>query len=123
MNRQKAQLLGPVLVTWEAAEPPRFRSQRTMALLGYLAAEGRPISRDALAALFWPDEDVATGKANLRRELHNLANILPGCWQTDRQMVRFAPGAETWVDAHALRRLDEAADWAAAGRARTERGD
>ena len=121
MYERTVRLLGPVMVVWEGGEPPRFRSQRTMALLGYLAAEDRPISRAALAALFWPDEDVSTGKANLRRELHNLANILPGCWQTDRQTVRFAPGAETRVDAYALRRLDEAADWAAA--AERVRGD
>ena len=82
-------LLGVVQVRWEKGAPPRFRSQRTMALLGYLVAEQRPLSRDHLATLFWPDEDPAKGKANLRRELHNLAQILPGCWQTSRAEVAF----------------------------------
>ncbi len=91
----KLRLLGPVIVTWETAEPPRFRSQRTIALLGYLAAEQRSVARDALATLFWPDEPLTTGKANLRRELHNLGNILPDCWQTDRQTIAFVPDART----------------------------
>ena len=41
---------------------PRFRSKRTVALLGYLAAEQRPVGRDSLAALFWPDETSARGR-------------------------------------------------------------
>jgi len=56
---------------------PRFRSRRTVALLGYLAAERRSVVRDFLAALFWPDEATSKGRSNLRRELHNLAQILP----------------------------------------------
>ncbi len=76
MSRFKLQLLGTVHVESDEDNIPRFRSQRTMALLGYLAAEQRVISRDYLATLFWPDRNLATGKANLRRELHNLAQIL-----------------------------------------------
>jgi hypothetical protein len=61
---------------------PRFRSRRTVGLLGYLVAKQRPIGREHLALLFWPDEAPANGRANLRRELHNLAQILPGCWES-----------------------------------------
>lgn len=111
MRGQKLQLLGPVLVIWEAGEPPRFRTQRTRFLLGYLAAERRSVSRDALTALFWPDEEVSKGKANLRRELHNLGNILPGCWKIDRQSVHFVPHAETEVDIYALSQLEQAGQW------------
>ena len=39
-----------------ASAIPRFRSRRTVGLLGYLATERRSISRDLLATLFWPDE-------------------------------------------------------------------
>lgn len=94
MAKQHLQLLGAVKVAWQNGSPPRFRSQRTMALLGYLVAEQRPLTREFLATLFWPDEDPAIGKANLRRELHNLAQILPGCWQTSRVEVEFVPGEE-----------------------------
>lgn len=111
MNGSAVHLLGPVQVAWEAGEPPRFRSQRTMALLGYLAAEGRPVARDALATLMWPDEDLSTGKANLRRELHNLGKILPDCWQTDRQTVCFVPGDAVRVDVYQLLQLEEEEQW------------
>jgi adenylate cyclase len=90
---------------------PRFRSRRTVALLGYLAAERRPVARDLLAGLFWPDETYAKGRANLSRELHNLAQILPGCWELDRQAVAFTPSANTIVDLYQLLHLEEEERW------------
>ena len=107
-------LLGLVQVHWQEGSPPRFRSQRTMALLGYLVAEARPFSRDYLAALFWPDEEPAKGKANLRRELHNLAQILPGCWQTSRVEVAFVPSAGTDVDVIQFQQYEATGQWQAA---------
>ena len=79
----KLRLLGPLQIEQEKnVKAPRFRSQRTQALLGYLVARQRPVSRDSLAVLFWPDETIITARANLRRELHNLNRVLPNCWQT-----------------------------------------
>ena len=115
-------LLGPVSVTeiqtaqTEAqgafvAPVPRFRSRRTMGLLGYLAAEGRPLSRDLSAVLFWPDETPSKGRANLSRELHNLAKILPDCWVQNRQSVAFSPAADTSVDLYQLRQLELEKQW------------
>ena len=111
MSRFKLQLLGTVHVESDQGNVPRFRSQRTMALLGYLAAEQRVISRDYLAALFWPDENLATGKANLRRELHNLAQILPNCWQTSRVEVVFVPNTDTLVDIYQFQQYEAAQQW------------
>jgi DNA-binding SARP family transcriptional activator/Flp pilus assembly protein TadD len=90
---------------------PRFRSRRTIGLLGYLAAERRPIARDYLRTLFWPDEEVSKGRANLRRELYNLSQILPGCWELDRQVVAFAPCDGFSVDIYALQQLEETKQW------------
>jgi DNA-binding SARP family transcriptional activator/tetratricopeptide (TPR) repeat protein len=90
---------------------PRFRSQRTVGLLGYLAAERRSIGRAHLAALFWPDEAPAKGRANLSRELHNLAQILPDCWEASRQAVALAPTANTSVDIYELPQLEEQERW------------
>jgi DNA-binding SARP family transcriptional activator len=90
---------------------PRFRSRRTVALLGYLAAELRPIGREHLAALFWPDEAPSKGRANLSRELHNLTQILPGCWESDRQAVAFSPAANTIVDLYQLPPLEAQERW------------
>ena len=94
-----------------ASGVPRFRSRRTVALLGYLAAERRPVARDFLAALFWPDALPAKGRANLSRELHNLAQILPDCWELNRQAVAFAPSASTIVDVDRLVQLEMQERW------------
>ena len=102
----KLTLLGSVQVNWEEGHPPRFRSQRTMALLGYLVAEQRAVSRDSLAALFWPDETQSKGRGSLRRELHNLNQVLPDCWEMDRQSVQFAPADHTTVDLFRFREFE-----------------
>jgi DNA-binding SARP family transcriptional activator/Flp pilus assembly protein TadD len=86
-----------------------------MAILAFLAAERRPVARDHLALLFWPDVEPSKGKANLRRELHNLAQLFPNCWVSEHQAVAFVPSSGTTVDIYALRdfqgekRWDEAA--------------
>jgi len=90
---------------------PRFRSRRTVALLGYLAAERRPLARDHLTALLWPDWTLSRGRANLSRNLHNLAQILPDCWELDRQAVAFVPAASTTVDLHRLSELQAQERW------------
>ncbi|MDX1615941.1 MAG: BTAD domain-containing putative transcriptional regulator [Candidatus Promineifilaceae bacterium] len=69
------------------------------------------MAREALVTLFWPDESVTKGKANLRRELHNLTNVLPGCWETDYKTVRLSPDADTSIDIDDFRRLEEAQKW------------
>jgi len=95
----------------QANSPPRFRSRRTVALLGYLVTERRAVARDFLAALFWPDEATSKGRSNLRRELHNLAQILPGCWELDRQAVRFVPSANVEVDLDTFLQLEAEERW------------
>ncbi|MCP4409848.1 MAG: tetratricopeptide repeat protein [Gammaproteobacteria bacterium] len=116
------ELLGPVRVDQileapdDAQQPvadvvPRFRSRRTVGLLGYLVVEQRPIVRDFLAALFWPDASPAKGRANLSRELHNLAQILPDCWESNRQSIAFMPSANTTVDLYQLRQLEMQERW------------
>jgi predicted ATPase/DNA-binding SARP family transcriptional activator len=87
---------------------PRFRSRRKVALLGYLAAERRLVARDHLAALFWPDELSSKARGNLRRELHNLSQILPECWHLERHAVAFIPSPDSTVDIYKL--LDMEAD-------------
>ena len=114
MNKRQLHLLGVPCIEWENGDVPRFRSQRTIALLGYLVAERRPLTRASLAALFWPDEPADKGKANLRRELHNLAQILPDCWETDRVQVCFVPSAHTIVDLDALQQYIGTGGWQAA---------
>ena len=127
IDQQRIHLLGPVRVeriintNKEATEAnasdnalrdtPRFRSRRTIALLGYLVAERRPIARSHLAALFWPDDEPSKGRGNLRRELHNLGKIFPNCWQLDRQTVAFTPSTDLNVDIYILLELENHGHW------------
>ncbi len=54
-----------------------FRSAKVQGLLIYLVrAQRQPQGRDALAALFWPDEPEATAKHNLRQSLYRLRGLL-----------------------------------------------
>lgn len=122
LGKRLLRLLGPTRVEQiqnfqdktiesEMGDLPRFRSRRTVALLGYLAAERREVGRDFLAALFWPDEPSSKGRSNLRRELHNLAQILPNCWVLENQMVAFVPSADTKVDIYTLLDLQVQERW------------
>jgi DNA-binding SARP family transcriptional activator len=55
----------------------RARSSRAVALVAFLAAHaGSPQPRQRIAGLFWPDSTDAQALTNLRRELHQLRQIL-----------------------------------------------
>jgi DNA-binding SARP family transcriptional activator len=116
MTGRNLQLLGPVQVLSPDGDVPRFRSQRTMALLGYLVAEQRAVSRDTLAALLWPDETQSKGRGSLRRELHNLNQILPDCWELDRQSVQFVPADHTGVDLFRFQEFEQTEQWTEAAK-------
>jgi DNA-binding SARP family transcriptional activator len=114
-------LLGTVQVDSSDQKMPRFRSRLTMALLGYLVVERRPLTRNYLAGLFWPDHEPASGKKNLRRELYNLTQMLPNCWQADRLQLQFVPSEETAVDLDTIRQFEKEEKWESA--AELLRGD
>ena len=55
----------------------RTRSSRSVALIAFLAAHaGAPQLRQRIAGLFWPDSTDAQALTNLRRELHQLRQVL-----------------------------------------------
>ncbi len=98
---REIRLLGTVKVECTDGPVPHFRSQRTIALLGYLAAERRTITRGHLAALFWPDDASKNAKGNLRCELHNLAQILPALPEEARQRLYKALDLDAFIANHA----------------------
>ena len=61
-------LLGPPEVRHDG-KPVTFRTRKVMALLIYLAVEGRLHSREKLTALLWPESEEAQGRMLLRRSL------------------------------------------------------
>jgi DNA-binding SARP family transcriptional activator/tetratricopeptide (TPR) repeat protein len=70
-------VLGEQTITDDRPGGVRVRSSRTVALIGFLAAHaGSPQTRQRIAGLFWPDSTDAQALTNLRRELHNLRQII-----------------------------------------------
>jgi DNA-binding SARP family transcriptional activator len=60
-----------------AGNGARARSSRAVALVGFLAAHaGSRQPRQRIAGLFWPDSTDAQALTNLRRELHQLRQVL-----------------------------------------------
>src|SRR5512140_3027680 len=66
-------VLGELQVTLTDGSTARLESDKTRALLVYLAVEaGRPHRRAALVGLLWPDEPEQTARHNLRQALFSL---------------------------------------------------
>jgi DNA-binding SARP family transcriptional activator len=94
---------GFVLALGPTAVPVAWGGQR---LLAYLALQGRPVSRSAVAAALWPDTTAARSHANLRSSLFRV--------QRTSGSVIDAAGQQLAVAAHV--RVDLAAAKAAAAR-------
>src|SRR5262245_32119996 len=78
-------LLGPMAVIADGTALPLPASRKTRALLGYLAAEGKPVRRERLCHLFWeiPDDP----KGALRWSLSKLRGVIGDALVADRESV------------------------------------
>jgi hypothetical protein len=72
-----------------------FPKGKALALLGYLAVQREPVSRDQLAHLFWPDVAAARQRGSLRQALWAIRNRLGPDLLVGEDTVRVAPGALT----------------------------
>ncbi|MFN2225994.1 MAG: AfsR/SARP family transcriptional regulator, partial [Anaerolineae bacterium] len=105
-------------------QPLQFDTRKNMALVAYVAmaareAAARPVSRDSLLALLWPELEPSRARAVLRRNLSLLRKALGDEWLVvDRQAVGIDPGADFWFDVDEfLRRVGA---WQAHGHAGDE---
>jgi DNA-binding SARP family transcriptional activator len=90
-------LLGVPRVERDGA-PVEVDTRKAIALLAYLGVTGQPHSRDALAALLWPDYDQTRARATLRRTLSVLGKALGGEWlDAGRETVSLSLQG-VWVD-------------------------
>lgn len=70
-------------------QPVEGLRRKALALAAYLALNDRAHTREALAALFWPDQDEEHSRMSLRSNLYNLTSLAPVNWlDADRQTVR-----------------------------------
>jgi len=98
-------LFGPVEVEKEGASLRGFHSRKALALLGYLIRQNRPVARDYLSHLLWPNSDERRARRNLRSELSRLNRLLPNSLEIDRHNIRFQPDDSYWVDTAAFETL------------------
>ena len=88
------------------AEQVRLDTRKTTALLAYVSLADHPVSRERLAALFWPDFDAVRAPANLRRSVAVLRAALPGHWlAAERDRIGVQRSEELWVDVREMRQL------------------
>ncbi len=81
-------------------------TRKAIALIAYLAVVQQRQSRDALAALLWPEYDQSHARATLRRTLSTLNKALIGPWlEIDREYVSLNFNADIWVDVHEFHNL------------------
>lgn len=84
--------------------PCELAYEKGRALLAYLAIEGRAHTREALAAMFWPDLAREGALTNLRQVLHDLRRVLNAgqpttpLLQTSRDTVSLRRGCSIEVD-------------------------
>lgn len=98
-------LFGAPAVTLNGT-PAKIRRNKSMALLAYLALAQAAVRRDALAALLWPEQDQAHARADLRRELTHLRDVLGAQrLETDRETVALVNVSHFDIDVLAFQSL------------------
>lgn len=113
MARLQLYLLGPFQGTLDDVPLSRFRSDKSRALLAYLAVEaGRPHRREALAGLLWGAYNDRAARTSLRKALSNLRKVLAPLLEDEaerplltitRQNVAIDPDhRDLWVDTAAF---------------------
>jgi DNA-binding SARP family transcriptional activator/pimeloyl-ACP methyl ester carboxylesterase/Flp pilus assembly protein TadD len=104
----KLYLFGPPVLECSGRSQPVPR-RKARALLAYLAVTQQSHSREALVALFWPENDHRSGLADLSRILSSLRKILgSNFFLTDRENVALNREANLWTDVLQFLKLLEA---------------
>lgn len=74
-------MLGPLELHVAGRDVVRWNNLKARALFQYLLIHrGRPVRRDALMSLQWPDHTISSARNNLNVTLHSLRNTLGGPW-------------------------------------------
>lgn len=94
----KLYLFGPPRVE-RNGQPVELHLRKALALLAYSAATRQSHSRDLLATLFWPDKNQQTARANLRRTLHELRQMLDvHLFESSADQIMLCTDAPIWLD-------------------------
>jgi predicted ATPase/DNA-binding SARP family transcriptional activator len=83
-------LLGTPRLLLNGASVDSLR-RKNRALLFYIAAQGRPVTREKLLAFFWPDHERPAAQPILRTMIHDLHKHLGEAFQADDRNVALSP--------------------------------
>lgn len=83
----------------DSGQPLHFETRTVEALLVYLACHPRPVGRDILAELLWPERSQEQARANLSVAIHRLRRQLAPYLLVNRQTLALHPDAMLEVDA------------------------
>lgn len=106
------ELLGKFRASVDAREIIGFPTEKVRSLLCYLALESEHAhQRETLAGIFWPEQESAAARSNVRKSLHRLRSLLdesdPGLsaehFIVTRDSVQIIPSA-VWIDANEVTR-------------------
>jgi len=82
-------------------QPVKSEMRKVMAILAYISLHPGKVSREALAALFWPENDQQHALGSLRRALWSLAGSLPGIqFSIDRETVGLSELNQVRIDVY-----------------------
>ena len=109
-NHFYIRLLGPIQVEQNNKYVQGFESRKALALLGYLVTQNRPVSREKIINLFWGEKTENRGRGNLRRVLHNLNQLMPGCLRADRYVIQLEHSPICQCDLDIFSQLEEQSD-------------
>ncbi|MCC6612863.1 MAG: hypothetical protein IT320_05245 [Anaerolineae bacterium] len=88
----------------------KIERRKALALAAYMALSEQPQSRDALAALFWPELDEIHARSALRSALHTLTADVPVDWLSADRMTVALKRESLWIDVFEFsQRLSETA--------------
>jgi DNA-binding SARP family transcriptional activator len=98
----QVQLLGNFQLQYEGQTLTAISSQRIQTLLAYVILQRcKPVSRQQVAALFWPDTSEAQARTNLRNLIHQLRQVFP-CFddfiQVDTSSLMWRKGSSYILD-------------------------
>lgn len=94
----------PALIAEPGGTPLAMRYRKSLALLAFISSQpNRPVRRDALAELFWPQKTHSEGMRNLRVILNDLSSNLNrmglgAALETNRQWLTFHTGSTLYTD-------------------------
>ncbi len=118
MARLTLAFLSTFQATLDSQPITRFRSNNNQGLLVYLALQSqRPIPREVLSTLFWPEESDSVARKNLRQSIYQLRKVLGDLDSPDvphllitRQTVQFNPASDFTLDVDHFSRAIERGD-------------